>query len=121
MIEEFDIIDQDYIARVKHLVGDNFFQHYYLIDAINRVMNGHTELFDAFIVTEENSWLIGFWITGNYMFYSKNFTEKQMQVIKKRVNFKLFQNGFHFFGSKEVIEKIEKESEINYEPFKTRL
>jgi predicted GNAT family acetyltransferase len=120
MIEEFDILDQDFITKAQKLVGDDFFQHYYLINIINAVMNGNLNLYDAYIITDDNSWVIGLRADGNYLLYSKEVTSKQLQVIMHRTDFSIFQNGYHFMGTRELIEKIQSAASINFKVFKNR-
>lgn len=120
MIEEFEILDQDFIAKAQKLVGDDFFQHYYLINIINATMSGNLNLYDAYIITDENSWVIGIRVDGNCLLYSKNVTEKQIQVIMHRTDFSIFQNGYHFMGTRDLIEKIQANAGINFKVFKNR-
>lgn len=122
MIQEFEILDQDFIQRAQQLIGDDFIQHYNLVDAVNNTMNGFIEFYDAFIIAEDNdSWIIGLWVDGNYLLYGKNFTENQLKVLLKRIDLTTYQNGFHFLGTKELIERIVSSTEIKFSTFKKRL
>lgn len=122
MIQEFEILDQDFIQRAQQLIGDDFIQHYNLVDAVNNTMNGFLEFYDAFIIAEDNdSWIIGLWVDGNYLLYGKNFTENQLKVLLNRIDLTIYQNGFHFLGTKELIERIVSSTEIKFSTFKKRL
>lgn len=121
MIEEFEILDQDFIAKVQKLVWDEYFSYFNLISAIDAVLNGNVNLYDAYILTENNSWVIGLRIDGHYMIYSKDFTSNQFQAILDRNNFNLFQNGYRFVGTKNIIEKIQSSTSLTYTIFKDRI
>lgn len=122
MIEEFEILDQDFIRRVQELIGDDFIQYYNLIDAVNNVMNGYIEFYDAFIIAESNdSWIIGLWVSGNYLIYSKNYNKAQLKILIERIDLTAYHNGFHFLGTREIIESIVSSTEIKFTIFKKRL
>lgn len=121
MIEEFEILDQDFIRSVQELIGDDFIQHYYLIDAVNNSMNGYIQFYDAFIIGDKESWIVGLWVSGNYLLYGKKFTKAQMKMLLVRIDLSAFQNGFHFLGTREIIENIVSSTEIKFSIFKKRL
>lgn len=121
MIEEFEILDQEFVAKVQNLVWDNYFPYFNLVTAIDSVLNGNLNLYDAYILTENESWVIGLRVDGHYMIYSKNFTAKQFQLILHRNDFSIFQNGYRFVGTKQLIEKLHSTLDINFYIFKDRL
>jgi hypothetical protein len=83
-------------------------------------MDDQVELYDAFILKESESWIIGFWITGNYMLYGKKWKKSHIKSVVERINFKMFQSGFHFLGTRRLVEDIFALGDANFNVFKKR-
>lgn len=120
MIEDFEIIDQDFIQTIQKLIGDNFFGHYYLVNAIDRVLNGVSTNYEAYVLTEDPYWMIGFMIDGNYYMYHNGFTENQVNVFLAKNDLTIFQKGFHFAGTKTLIKELMHRTDLKLEIFKDR-
>ncbi|MFC4634644.1 GNAT family N-acetyltransferase [Dokdonia ponticola] len=85
-------------------------------------MSGYSEFYNCWIYEEADRWCVGFWISGNYFFNSKNLTKEDVKNIKDKIDFKQFKkDGFHFIGNTQLIDKLsDHNSSFTLESFKER-
>lgn len=122
MIEEFNEVNIEFVSKIKSLVGEQFFEHYYLINAINEVLEGNVISYEAYYVFNDiNSWIIGIRIDGNYLIYGKNWDENLIRQAISKINFSLFQPNYHFSGTYSLVTEILKASNRKLEIFKDRI
>lgn len=122
MIEEFDEVNIEFVSKIKSLVGEEFFEHYYLINAINEVLEGNIISYEAYYVSNDNnSWIIGIRIDGNYLIYGKNWDKNLIEQTISKINFPLFQPNYHFSGTNNLVTEILKSSNRKLEIFKDRI
>jgi ribosomal protein S18 acetylase RimI-like enzyme len=119
-IEEFDFLDANFIGQVSDFAKAEPFQLFYFYNAINMVNHEGMDFYDAFILTNSNCKIIGLCIDGGYYFYGQNWTETELEIIRRRVNFNTFPNGFHFVGTNSLINDIFNGVEIKTVDFKDR-
>lgn len=118
MIYEFENTT-DFIIEVDKIIGGKYFEHYFLIDAVSRIGHYQQEYYDSFIIGDSKNWILGFWFNGNYFVYGNDWTENQLNELKDRINFEVYQKGFHFNGTANLITELMEN--INYSIFKERL
>jgi predicted GNAT family acetyltransferase len=122
MTEEFNEVNIEFVSKIKSLVGDEFFEHYYLINAINEVLEGNLESFEAYyIFNDNNSWIIGIRISGNYLIYGKNWDNNLIDQTISKINFPIFQPNYHFSGTSSLVTEILESSNRKLEIFKDRI
>jgi predicted GNAT family acetyltransferase len=122
MIEEFTEVNIEFVSKIKSLVGEQFFEHYYLINAINEVLEGNIISYEAYyIFNDNNSWIIGIRINGNYLIYGKNWDENLIEQTISKINFSIFQPNYHFSGTNSLVTEILKSSNRKLEIFKDRI
>lgn len=109
----------DFIIEVDKIIAGKYFEHYFLIDAVSMIGQYQQEYYDSFIIGDTKNWILGFWLNGNYLVYGNDWTENQLNELKNRINFGIYQKGFHFNGTAELIAKLMEN--INYSIFKERL
>ncbi|MBI6117886.1 GNAT family N-acetyltransferase [Salegentibacter maritimus] len=114
-------LDANFIYHIESLDGYNEFNFYNIINAFGRVFSNNVEFYDCWIYEIEDRWCVGFWITGNYLFNSNNLIHSDTKIIKNKIDFGQFGNGFHFTGNTQIIEQLSN-SNLDYslEPFKER-
>lgn len=115
-------LNSSFVIEIQNLNGFRTLDFYYIIEAYGRIMSGYTEYYDAWIYNTEESWCVGLWISGNYLFNSQNLNESDLQLINERINFNLFnQDGFHFAGNTSLIDSLAEINEsFSLEKFKER-
>jgi hypothetical protein len=122
MIEEFTEVNIEFVSKIKSLVGEQFFEHYYLINAINEVLEGNIISYEAYyLFNDNNSWIIGIRINGNYLIYGKNWDENLIEQTISKINFPMFQTNYHFSGTNSLVTEILKSSNRKLEIFKDRI
>ena len=122
MIEEVSELNIDFVSKIKGLVGEQFFEHYYLIDAINEVLEGNVISYEAYyIFIDNNSWIIGIRISGNDLIYGKNWDKNLIERTISKINFPIFQPNYHFSGTNSLVTEILKSSNRKLKIFKNRI
>lgn len=119
-IVEFDFLNDNFIEHVNDFSKSEPFQLFYLYIAINMVNNEGENFYDAFVLTNNTCKIIGLCIDSGYYFYGKNWTETEIKIIRKRVNFVTFTNGFHFVGTTGLVNDIFNDNKTQTVDFKDR-
>ena len=112
----------NFINDLQELIkNENPFKYFHLFNVINKVISKSIICYDAWIFkTENEGWIIGFWVDGHYFIYGKNWCENDINDIIEKIDFSIFKPGFHFLGGRNLIEKICELGETNLEDFKNR-
>lgn len=115
-------LNSNFVKEIQNLNQFRTFDFYYIIEAYGRVMGGFSDYYDAWIYITDDSWCVGFWINGNYLFNSKNLSHSDLLLINERINFSNFnQDGFHFAGNSSLIDSLSELNEsFSLEKFKER-
>lgn len=115
-------LNSNFVKEIQNLNQFRALDYYYIIEAFGRVMSGYSDYFDAWIYKTDESWCVGFWISGNYLLNSKNLSNTDLLLINERINFSIFnQDGFHFAGNTELIDSLsELNQSFSLEKFKER-
>lgn len=120
IIEEFDFLDDNFIGQMNDFAKSEPFQLFYLYNAVNMVNHEGTNFYDAFVLTNNTCKIISLCIDSGYYFYGKNWTETEIELIRKRINFETFPNGFHFVGTTDLVNRLFEDTEIQTVDFKDR-
>lgn len=104
----------------KLIVEENRFNYYFLEHSLNSVLNGSVNYYDAWIYKNENTWICGLWIDGNYYLYGKNWEKSDVKKIVDNIDFSIFQKGFHFVGDYKLVNEIFNINKIDTKDFKNR-
>jgi predicted GNAT family acetyltransferase len=120
---EFETLDEEFVDQCNELINGDFFKHYFLLGAINQVLHGSTQYFDAYVISNSSkkSWIIGFWIDGNYFIYGKDWINSQVEFVADRLKDFDFQKGFHFSGTNQLVETVFNIYKKRHELFKERI
>ena len=118
MTHEFDNT-RDFILEVDKIIVNNYFEHYFLINSVSMVGHYQLEYFDSYLIGDSKNWIVGFWLSGNYFIYGKDWTESQINELKKRIDFSIYEKGFHFNGTEKLISQLTEN--VNHSIFKERL
>lgn len=115
-------LDASFVIDIQNLNQYQAFDFYNIIEAYGRVMAGYSNNFDAWIYKTDESWCVGFWINGNYLFHSRNLDTYDLKLINERINFSTFKiDGFHFAGNTSLIDSLsELNKSFSLEKFKER-
>lgn len=115
-------LNSNFVEEIQNLNHFRTLDFYYIIDASERVMSGIYHHYDAWIYKSEDSWCVGLWISGNYLFNSKNLSDSDLHLINERINFSVFnKDGFHFAGNSSLIDSLaELNDRFSLEKFKER-
>jgi RimJ/RimL family protein N-acetyltransferase len=115
-------LNSKFVEEIQNLNQFRTLDYYYIIEAYGRVMSGYSDYFDAWIYNTDESWCVGFWISGNYLLNSKNLSNTDLLLINERINFSIFnQDGFHVAGNTELINSLsELNQSFSLEKFKER-
>jgi hypothetical protein len=115
-------LNSNFIEEIQNLNQFRTLDFYYIIEAYGRVMAGYSHSYDAWIYRNNESWCVGFWISGNYLFNSNDLIDSDLHVVNERINFSVFnQDGFHFAGNTSLIDSLaELNDSFSLERFKER-
>lgn len=122
MIKEYQEATIEFIGEIKGLIGEQFFEHYYLINAINEILNKNSNSYEAYIIwNNSNSWIIGLRVDGNYLIYGKNWNTNLIQQTISRIDFDMYQPNYHFSGTNKLVTEILKSADRDLKVFKDRI
>ena len=119
--KKYDQLNQVFVNDINNLIGFNEMHFYYLINSYNAILSGHLNCYGAWVYLNQDYWAVGLWIEGNYFLFSNNTEDETIQYINNQIDFTIYLDGFHFAGTKDLIEKIaESHDSFSLNVFKER-
>jgi RimJ/RimL family protein N-acetyltransferase len=119
--KEYDYLNDSFLHEMERLSNNNL-NIYYLIHAYFSVNRGGENFYDAWIFEELNSWAIGVRIDGMYLIYGNSCDDLIISKIHERINNNEVEylSGFHFCGTKVILDKLFIKANFNFEVYKER-
>jgi predicted GNAT family acetyltransferase len=120
MIKRYKTLNNLFIEEIKSLIGQEKYEHTYLMNIISDTLDGQEICYEAWIIADnQESWIIGYW-SVNYMLFGKNWTAKQLKLANEIIQPKRFKN-YHFSGTRKLMEEFEMLNiNIPFKDFKLR-
>jgi RimJ/RimL family protein N-acetyltransferase len=119
--KEYDYLNDSFLHEIERLSNNNL-KIYYLIHAYFSVSKGSKGFYDAWIFEESNSWAIGLRIDGRYLIYGNNCDDLIISKVHERIdnNEVEYLSGFHFCGTKAILDKLMIKANFDFEVYKER-
>lgn len=118
---EYEHLSDNFLHEVVKL-SDNNFNIYYLIHAFYSVNKGGMDFYDAWVFKKSESWAIGLRVDGMYLIYGNDEDDSIISKLNERINNEEvdYLQGFHFTGTKAILDKLMKKANFDFEIYKER-
>lgn len=118
--KEYEYLNDSFLHEVEKL-SDNNFNIYYLIHTFFSITKNGANFYDAWIFNELKSWAVGLRVDGMYLIYANDESDVIISQIHKRITDEVeYLSGFHFTGTKVILDKLFEKANFNYEIYKER-
>lgn len=111
----------DFIRHLENLIGEKYFEHFYLVRNVFSVYNRNIEPNRVWTIGNEQSWILCFCAEGQYHIYGDNWVDSQLLEFLKHFDWEKIPDNFYFTGNRFLIEYlISKDETIEFKLFKNR-
>ncbi len=107
MIKHYSILNDEVLEEIDFLISDKRYEHFYLINAIQKIKNKTLEYCDAWSIKGgKDSWILGVWTRDTYYLFGNNWITSQLTEVNKLIEFEKFKS-FAFSGTHNLLEDIQ--------------
>ncbi|MBL0745582.1 GNAT family N-acetyltransferase [Chryseolinea lacunae] len=111
---------REFLAINGNFIYSDYFRHYHLINVIDKLHSGATELHDYFSIVEDGELRIFvLWTRDGYYIYGRGWGNEVLPLLSERIGEEIERRVF--CGESELIKALFRSNQIDFEVFKNRL